>query len=139
MAIEINGIPVPEGTDTISAEALQAMVTALTEFPESGSNDDGSFLKFDDGTLIVWDNYLEEVQGVEQPPGIFSKRGNARSYPVKFVGYNPSLQFNYQASETIGVGVRLNSLTGYQPSFYMVSGALFQSYVFMLAIGRWKV
>lgn len=30
MAIEINGVPVPEGTDTISAEALQAMVTALT-------------------------------------------------------------------------------------------------------------
>ena len=54
MAIEINGIPVPEGADTISAEALQAMVTALTEFPKRGSNANGEWVQFADGTQICF-------------------------------------------------------------------------------------
>ena len=51
MATEINGIPVPEGTDTLSAEAIQAMVTALTEYPKSGSDTNGNWIQYADGTM----------------------------------------------------------------------------------------
>lgn len=65
MATEINGIPVPEGTDTLSAEAIQAMVQAQQDqfashmaesaskhMHSSGSNANGRYIKFDDGTMI---------------------------------------------------------------------------------------
>ena len=137
MAIEINGIPVPEGTDTISAEALQAMVTALTEFPESGSNANESYIKFDDGTMITHHSFTVNV--TTSPMGnLHAMLLPSRPQPVNFASA-PSVVVTGQFGEFVGSAGYGYGSTVYQARIFTIQAVSDRALGFsMLSTGRWK-
>ena len=104
----------------------------------SGSNSNGSYIQFADGTMEEWKQ--ESPINVNQGPnGNFYYQGGAITYPIPFIVI-PVLQLTMQRIQQFNVS------TAYATTSQSVSGctyelaclAIQESAVMWHAIGRWK-
>ncbi|HZW97480.1 MAG TPA: hypothetical protein VFF56_01365 [Bacillota bacterium] len=112
--------------------------SAKKHIAESGSNNDGFYLKFDDGTMICWEADTETISPIQQPNGLYLYLGIVRSYPQPFVAYYPVLRQGGSGAEIIGVANYTNTFRNYRPMVHLTTGKVSERTVDMYAVGRWK-
>ena len=115
-------------------EQLNTKVTSSSAIVESGSNANGSYVKFGDGTLICYRNL----------GGTTSGSGNIDAsidFPVLFVGTEPTVTAQLKCiTHQNWQGQLFQGTTGFNSVRFVVTGAAAsQNYAInYTAIGRWK-
>lgn len=115
---------------------------------ESGSNSNGSWIKYPDGTMICWQKQLfENYQITGQQGNLYETSLTPLDYPVAFVGALPSVSrsIEYTNWTVFGFGADNNvnaSLTN-SGSFKLFRGSstgtgTVNTIINTIAIGRWK-
>lgn len=69
-------------------EAIKALNTKVAEIVESGSNDNGSWVKYDDGTMIQWGSAT--FTGAQDNTGAYK----AITFPVPFANSKLSISYS---------------------------------------------
>lgn len=118
--------------------------TAINSVVESGSNDNGSWIKYSDGTLVQYGNVTKSIniKTISNSTGWYYDDGYAIVFPIKFVDTN----YFVEVKSALGSLITLNvySITNYQNSlceFNLSSNVEYSnsSYKFRwFAIGKWK-
>lgn len=116
----------------------------LDKIIESGSNDNGSWIKYSDGTLIQYGNVTKSinVKNKSSASGWYYDDGYAINFPINFSDTN----YFAEVKSAIGALITLNiySITNYQKSiceFNLSSNIEYNKsdYKFRwFAVGRWK-
>ena len=120
--------------ETHKAESASKHIT------ESGSNDNGHYIKFDDGTMICYrQGTLTIPTMTQQPNGLWLAANVGDFYFPETFSAAPFAEMKLQAGEEINCSPRSVSRTHYNASITSVSdlSGLTRSY-FLFAIGRWK-
>ncbi len=129
--------------DEIAYKDLQDIVRLLGwgVIVESGSNSNGSYIKFGDGTMICWVNMNVTDQAINNPYGSLFQAARRWYYPKPFV-YNPVVncsQFLW------GTGASWGSVKNAEPTYAVLRGidafsrqSGTQTLISATAIGRWK-
>ncbi len=118
-------------------EAIKALNEKVAGIVESGSNANGSWVKFSDGTMMQWGR--KTLQNVEfaQTGGIYYSQKQVFSFPQTFI-QNPSISISGMTPNMCWIG---NS-TSYteQFTFTVLHSIETTRTVFIewQAIGRWK-
>ena len=138
----INYQNLPSTSTPLNATNLNSMQVA-----ESGSNTNGKYIKFADGTLICWHNIVVTSIPTTTTTGSLYCSNSITpfpSFPVSFVGDNPILSLQGESdgdsnlwwivksqnnSTTAVRGIRIYSATS-----ITISNARLE----YMAIGRWK-
>ena len=129
--------------DNIAYEDLQGIARLLGwgVIVESGNNENGSYIKFGDGTMICWVDMTVTDQAIDNPYGSFFQGTRSWTFPQAFVDM-PSVtcsKFKWGSSASWGfsTGATLTTATlrgmdiGSRPT-----GT--NCYISAMAIGRWK-
>ena len=111
---------------------------------ESGSNTDGHWVKFADGTLIQWGKiiYTGSVSNTAlSAGGGYRTSAPGRTFPTAFYDTNYTL-FANNLSTTVSIGTyaSVGTETAFSLGFYTVSsdGTSRERHAVWMAIGRWK-
>jgi hypothetical protein len=105
---------------------------------ESGSNANGEYTKFPDGTLICTGKYSKTT--------VFSASGNIfthadgvkQTFPIPFVGQLPKMSVEVYGSTAMWASARLTSLTDFEVVSMQGSSTNSTLEHSWMAIGRWK-
>lgn len=146
-------MPTITGETPITAENLNRMEGLIEEeidartIVESGSNANGKYVKYGDGTMIVSQRYSATISGWTAWGSMYSSQiATPPNFPVAFIE-TPTV---VQSVETNGVNfwvatrsegqaaassTRANTLQAVRPTSYSGSATV---YVNIIAIGRWK-
>ena len=122
---------VKTGVETHKAES------ASKHIKESGSNANGSYIKFDDGTALCFGTYQETISTVASG-SIHSVSSANHTLPItltdiKFIGVA------CRSSAFIGSGIRNRGATFFQMEYQFKISQVTQAYYYdWFAIGRWK-
>lgn len=136
--VEYNGTTVPQGYEKVSDGSII----------ESGSNDNGNWIKYSDGTMMCTNRYFIQTEGntTTQSGALYvSNEITGKSFPVSFTS-RPEIFFNFEnatwgdkniiAIKTIGYPT-----TSVAPNFQLVSATNSTNTAInfeYLAIGKWK-
>ena len=123
-------------TNTYSCDYINGII-------ESGSNENGNWIKFNDGTMICSSEIRREVTFVQSGNSYTGETTTAISFPQVFIG-KPSVAINTQHSEdyyscaVYGVIINKTSIT--KITFLRTSspGAAVEIPFSYIAIGKWK-
>jgi len=114
--------------------------SASKHVTESGSNDNGHYIKFDDGTMICYRQGTLTIPTMAQLPNGLWRVPNAGDFyfPETFSAA-PFAEMKLHAGEEINCSPRILTSSYYNASITSVSdlSGLTKSY-FLFAIGRWK-
>jgi hypothetical protein len=114
--------------------------SASKHITESGSNDNGHYIKFDDGTMICYRQGTLTIPTMTQLPNGLWRAFNAGTfyYPATFNAV-PFAEMKLQAGEEINCSPRTLAVSYYNANITTESNLSGQtkSY-FLFAIGRWK-
>ena len=125
-----------DGNETNLAPSVNAVNGAINSIIESGSNENGSYIKFADGTLIcigdtmnVLDSEIAEAQFLV-------------TYPIAFVNY-PSVTISnvYSYYRDLILSVAAPTPSNFRVNWYKQLGTAAVNSnirVYWIAIGRWK-
>ena len=127
-----------------TATPLNATNLNNMQVQESGSNSNGNYIKYADGTLIQW-NYIEVTD-----QAIANQYGNTALYigsrtitfPIAFVGNTPSVQcsqFRWGTGGSWGTSGQATLTTATLNGYDFYSRATGTTcYIGWIAIGKWK-
>ena len=132
----ISNIQIEEGTE----------VTNYTEYQQvgyvSGSNSNGNYIKFDDGTLVQWNRLTVTNQAINSAYGSLYQGVRTITFPIAFYGDVPSCQcseFQWGTGASWGTIGNRTLTTMVCRGFDIQSRAAgVNCYISWLAIGRWK-
>ena len=114
--------------------------SASKHITESGSNDNGHYIKFDDGTMICYRQGTLTMPTMTQLPNGLWRAFNVGNfyYPATFNAV-PFAEMKLQAGEEINCSPRILAASYYNANITTESDLSGQtkSY-FLFAIGRWK-
>ena len=129
-------------TNYTTSSTLNSLLANKEDLIEKGSNTNGNYLKFSDGTMICYNTTTVENFAISSSYGSLYQGSLYLNFPISFVGNNPSgfcgkLQYGTSASWGI---VRETSLTqirirGFDA--YSRDGSE-DTQISWLAIGTWK-
>lgn len=116
--------------------------TNLNKITDSGSNANGNYIKFQDGTLIQWNDLRDSTIAVDSAYGSLYQAVKTVTFPIPFVGNDPVCtcgRFRWGTGASWGTvstaglnDMDLRILDVNQRS----SGTT--CYISWMAIGRWK-
>jgi hypothetical protein len=117
-------------------------LTELLEWPKSGSNENGNWIKYRDGIMICWGTFARVVDTATAAGNIFRSEQQEISYPQAFYSH-PSFLINvmqvgsgvYWCGQQSGI---LSTTVGRFVVFRTVSGTGIENTYAWQAIGRWK-
>ena len=114
--------------------------SASKHITESGSNDNGYYIKFDDGTMICYrQGTLTMPTMIQQPNGLWRAYNVADFYFPETFSDVPFAEMKLQAGEEINCSPRGLSSSRYNANITSVSDLSVQTKSYYLfAIGRWK-
>ena len=103
----------------------------------SGSNANGSWIKFDDGTMICYNTYSNTINITSGYEGVYYGNTGTITFPIKFAN-RPILftQTNLAGGGFTYYGYNDTSFSGFVWKTQSKSSASVD--VYWLAIGRWK-
>ena len=81
-------------TDTQYPSA-KCVYDAIGAIIDSGSNANGNYVKYADGTMIQWNNLAVTDQALDNAYGSFYQGTRTITFPVAFVGSTPSCQCSH--------------------------------------------
>lgn len=116
----------------------------LVYIEASGSNSNGNYIKYNDGTLIQWNRLSVKDQAISNSYGSMYIGTRAITFPVAFVGDNPSVQcscFTWGTSASWGCVLGNSvSLTGCSLCGFDIASRSSGTNVYInwYAIGKWK-
>lgn len=122
------------------AEAIQANFTAIG-VTEKGTNANGTYVKFSDGTMICRGRVSISSLAITSPWGaLFLSPALSITYPATFVGEPPAVSPNMEnttgdIATWYNVLASINSFDGY---FGSAVSRTFPCKLSWMAIGRWK-
>ena len=122
------------------AEAIQANFTAIG-VTEKGTNANGTYVKFSDGTMICYGRVSISSLAIKSPWGaLFLSPALSITYPATFVGEPPAVSPNMEnntgdIATWYNVLASLGSFDGY---FGSAVARTFPCRLSWMAIGRWK-
>ncbi len=122
------------------AEAIQANFTAIG-VTEKGTNANGTYVKFSDGTMICHGRVSISSLAITSPWGaLFLSAALSITYPATFVGEPPAVSPNMEnntgdIATWYNVLASKNSFDGY---FGSAVSRTFACTLSWMAIGRWK-
>ena len=121
------------------ANVVKPIKDLVDNIIESGSNANGSYIKFDDGTMTcMMSGTITLLNMVQTSNGLWRFQGDNIPYPATFVEL-PWWQMKLQASEEINVANRSTATTYFNPMLYLISDRSNVSINYTcIAIGRWK-
>lgn len=128
-------------TNTYSCDYINGII-------ESGSNDNGSWIKFEDGTMICTNRYFIQTEGntTTQSGALYvSSEITGKSFPISFTS-RPEIFFNFENSTWGDKNIIAIKTIGYPtasvaPAFQLVSTITSTDTAInfeYLAIGKWK-
>lgn len=124
-------------------EAIKALSGKVSGIVESGSNANGSWVKFADGTMIQYGTYDTGLTDFTTEFGsvFYNNSYFAINFPLEFIGV-PSIVINQELGGYLGgstLGGRPTK-TGFRVYLYIAqSGVLNRNAtIYWQAIGRWK-
>lgn len=108
---------------------------------ESGSNSNGNYVKFGDGTMICTHYMITNPIAISTAEGsMFTSPTINWTYPAKFVVNRPSISIGNNNTLNLAIGVARTIFTD-ALDFRMwrpVSDSAIQRHISLMAIGRWK-
>lgn len=115
--------------------------SASKHITESGSNENGSYIKFDDGTMICYGR-ITKTLAITIPFGTLFRNDNDTliiEYPVQFYNTAPALSVANSGSQTVFFANQTN-LTTLNAKMYAMrpTSVTANLLVDWQAIGRWK-
>lgn len=135
--IDFNGTTVPYGWEEITTSPIV----------ESGNNENGDWVKWEDGTMIIHQRYIDTVAetyvtmeslyrvGLESPP----------DFPIPFVGETPKISITLQncwlgwLMGMEGEASLTNATNGHYIPIACATRKTFENIVIdIIAIGKWK-
>lgn len=134
----------PSTTTPINSSNLNNNFTECNNIVASGSNANGRYIKYSDGTMIEWNNMIVDDQPIDSQYGgtILYTGTRTITFPIAFVGSYPSCQCSHFRWGTSGSWGAVNSVSlddcvirGYD-FFSRATGT--NCYISWMAIGRWK-
>lgn len=136
--VEYNGTTVPQGYEKVSDGNIV----------ESGSNDNGNWIKYNDGTMICTNRYFIQKAGntTTQSGALYvSDEIEGKSFPATFTS-RPEIFFNFENATWGGKNIISIKTIGYPttsvaPNFQLVSTITSTNTAInfeYLAIGKWK-
>lgn len=122
-----------------AADDVHGLLSQGKIIQESGSNANGTYVKYADGTLICF-RTITITYTTSAVAYVHYYNGATYTYPHAFSsGTFPNLMLSALASEVIAVAVRGNGTLDYIPRIYTAEPRTSAtSNVYMIAIGRWK-
>lgn len=136
----LNTIQIEEGTTATSYSPYQGLGYV------SGSNANGNYIKYDDGTLICWNRIVVSSVAITSAEGSLYKSDNITpfpDYPIPFVN-DPSLSMESISDDNTkwfwivkSVGDSIARIRGIR-LFSATSTTLVNAKLSYIAIGRWK-
>lgn len=147
---KINFQNLPNTTTPVNATNLNLLQTnvetAINQLIESGSNENGNYIKYDDGTLICWNRVVVSSIAITSAEGSLYKSDNITpfpDYPIQFTDY-PSLSMESISDDNTRTfwvvksqGDSLQRVRGIR-IFAATSLTLTNAKLSYIAIGRWK-
>lgn len=111
---------------------------------ESGSNANGEYLRFADGTQICWFLKLLSDEAVQTPAGpLFVAAMQNWTYPAAFASVSPRVSgMGRRSNSTVVAGVSIRNITQYESDYLFwltessAPGSGFRG-AYLTAIGRW--
>lgn len=108
---------------------------------ESGSNTNGKYVKFGDGTMICTHYMITEPTPINLADGALFKSNDLRwDYPAIFVGNRPAISINNNNTTSPNFGVSKTIDLNWLVFFLYRSTSLsaVSRHISLMAIGRWK-
>ena len=138
----------PTGTDTTqiaSTEFVQQELdvhkaeSANKHITESGNNENGYYLKFDDGTMVCYKTSLTTLTTAGGTTPLFKSPPEAWTYPASFINIPTVTVSPVRSAGSVWVGNAAGIYTAYANGFFLYgeTNASAGTLSFM-AIGRWK-
>ena len=141
----------PSTNSAINATNLNALQDniedAISEIVESGSNKNGNYIKYGDGTMIQWQRKSMTINIETAWSGLYYGTAMCDNFPIPFVGDIPTvLGMVYPNSSTwcfgnlVQITARPQSLT-YPGDIMVIRPVSTQNVsviVEIMAIGKWK-
>lgn len=136
--VEYNGTTVPQGYEKVSDGSII----------ESGSNDNGNWIKYSDGTMMCTNRYFIQTEGntTTQSGALYvSNEITGKSFPASFTS-RPEIFFNFENAtwgdkNIISIKTIGYPTTSVAPNFQLVSTITSTNTAInfeYLAIGKWK-
>ena len=126
-------------TNYTTSTALTTLLSGKENITTSGSNANGSYLKFDNGVMIQWGSQELTVNMTNDYGAFYYSFGSSQDFPVDFLDTNYSLNVSL---ETAGVG-GCSHYNKTKSKFYVkcYNGTSFSNAtptLHWIAIGKWK-
>lgn len=135
----INFENLPSTTTPLNATNLRSM-----QVEDSGSNSRGNWIKYNDGTLIQWNNFTTSDQAINEGYGNTNLYTKTRTVnlPISFIDANYSAScgtFKWGTSASWGTvdAYSKNWITLRAYDYYSREAGT-DCYISWLAIGKWK-
>ncbi len=116
-----------------------------TVIHSSGSNSNGEYVRFKDGTMICWNReaYLGyQTTSASLGPYLYRSPGNSRSFPASFVGSGPAISITPTSADGGGTffsaAVLVSSTSSFTTTIYAAHRDSFNVRIDFIAVGRWK-
>lgn len=130
--IEYDGDIIPSGYEQINEN----------NYIDSGSNENGSWIKFADGTMIEYTKIVRDDVTIDTPEGVLYKNGGYPlnyNYPIPFINM-PTLFFQYKPGRASWFTGYVYTETGI--SIISLMAGIIQTNINaefnIMAIGKWK-
>lgn len=124
-------------------EAIKKLSEKIAGIIESGSNDNGSYIKFADGTMIQWGTYDTGLTDFTTEFGsvFYNQLNSTINFPLAFVDI-PSIVINQEIGGYLGGNTMggLPTKTNFRVYLYTTKSATLtrNATIYWQAIGRWK-
>ena len=138
---ETGAIPINKTNLNHMDDGIEQNSNDIANIIESGSNDNGSWVKYSDGTMICWRQETVTDQAINNEYGSVFIGTRSFTYPIPFSTI-PSLtctSFRYGTSASWGAVVDTSTTTAVLRGFDFFSRASGEDCLIgYIAIGKWK-
>lgn len=136
---DLSNLQTEDKTNVVNA--INELLTDVNTIIESGSNSNGSWIKYSDGTMICWKHFTTTDQAIDNQYGSLYQKTRNVSFPQTFVSAPVGIcsQFQWGTGATWGSVMSTNVSSMVLRAFDAFSRAAGTNCeIGWMAIGRWK-